>query len=85
MPNLLIEIEERHAPGSLARVLGMLDQIGYAGFFVKERAVVEIEHFELSRDQVEENSSTGHYINNFLFFPRGRASALAAQATLLLA
>jgi FkbM family methyltransferase len=33
-PNLMIEIEERHAPGSLDRVSTLLQGIGYLGFYL---------------------------------------------------
>jgi len=37
MPNLMIEIEERHAPGSLDRVSALLRSIGYSGFYLDQK------------------------------------------------
>jgi hypothetical protein len=76
MPNLMIEIEERHAPGSLGRVSVLLSDIGYAGFFLDGKQLISIEQFDLHRHQVRRNGQAGKYINNFLFFPRERASRI---------
>jgi FkbM family methyltransferase len=80
MPNLMIEIEERHAPGSLARVSNYLMGLGYAGFYLSGQALSPVEQFDPSRDQVINKSKTGSYINNFLFFPHEHAEAILADA-----
>jgi FkbM family methyltransferase len=80
MPNLMIEIEERHAPGSLGRVSILLSDIGYAGFFLDGKRLVPIEQFDPRRHQVRQNGQIGIYINNLLFFPRDRASQILANA-----
>jgi FkbM family methyltransferase len=80
MPNLMIEIEERHAPGSLARVSNLLMGLGYVGFYLSGQALSPVEQFDPSRDQLINNSETGRYINNFLFFPHQRAEAILADA-----
>ena len=80
MPNLMIEIEERHAPGSLGRVSVLLSDIGYAGFFLDGKQLISIEQFDPHRDQVRRNGQVGKYINNFLFFPRERASRILESA-----
>jgi hypothetical protein len=76
MPNLMIEIEERHAPGSLQRVPAFLREIGYHGYFLKGADMISIERFDAHRDQVLGNASAGGYINNFLFFPTKRADGV---------
>jgi FkbM family methyltransferase len=81
MPNLMIEIEERHAPGSLGRVSVLLSDIGYAGFFLDGKQLISIEQFDPHRDQVRRNGQVGKYINNFLFFPRERASRILESAS----
>jgi FkbM family methyltransferase len=80
MPNLMIEIEERHAPGSLGRVSVLLSDIGYAGFFLDGKQLISIEQFDPHRHQVRRNGQVGKYINNFLFFPRERASRILESA-----
>ncbi|MEA2261505.1 MAG: hypothetical protein QOJ51_4330 [Acidobacteriaceae bacterium] len=81
MPNLMIEIEERHAPGSLGRVSALLSDIGYAGYFLDGKQLIPIEQFEPQRHQVRRNGQVGKYINNFLFFPREQASGILESAS----
>lgn len=70
-PTLLIEIEERHNPGSLARVATLLGGLGYEGWFLDRGRVRRIVEFELSRDQDRDHvglrGRLGRYINNFVF------------------
>lgn len=80
MPNLMIEIEERHAPGSLARVTTLLEDIGYSGFYLDGKQILPIAQFDLVRDQVRQNGRIGKYINNFLFFPNDQAAAILENA-----
>jgi FkbM family methyltransferase len=79
-PNLMIEIEERHAPGSLARVSALLESIGYSGFYLGGKELRPIAQFEPQRDQVRQNGKVGKYINNFLFLPTERATAILESA-----
>jgi FkbM family methyltransferase len=71
MPNLIIEIEERHAPGSTAAVPEFLEKIGYAGCYVDTSRVVDIADFVCDRDQplgnISGGTKIGRYINNFVF------------------
>jgi FkbM family methyltransferase len=75
-PNLMIEIEERHAPGSLDRVTNFLSGIGYAGFYLDGKQILPIARFDPHRDQVRQNGKVGKYINNFLYFPSDRAAGI---------
>jgi FkbM family methyltransferase len=84
MPNLMIEIEERHAPGSLARVSDLLKGMGYDGFYLSEGALFPIGQFDPSQNQVINKSKTSQYINNFLFFPHERVETIIADARLCL-
>jgi hypothetical protein len=79
-PNLMIEIEERHAPGSLARVSTFLDDLGYSGFYLDGKQIMPIAQFNPLSDQVRQNGKVGKYINNFLFFPRDRAARIVESA-----
>jgi FkbM family methyltransferase len=73
-PTLLIEIEERHNPGSLARVTALLGGLDYEGCFLDGTRLRPIAEFHLERDQNQANvgirGRLGRYINNFLFKPR---------------
>jgi FkbM family methyltransferase len=80
MPNLLIEIEERHAPGSLDRVSALLRGIGYAGYYLDGKQLLPITQFDPNRDQARQKGEIGKYINNFLFFPHERATSILESA-----
>jgi FkbM family methyltransferase len=79
-PNLMIEIEERHAPGSLARVSAFLHDLGYSGFYLDGKQIMPVAQFNPLSDQVIQNGKAGKYINNFLFFPRDRAAGIVESA-----
>lgn len=79
-PNLMIEIEERHAPGSLARVSTFLYGLGYSGFYLDGKQIMPIAQFNPLTDQVRQNGKVGKYINNFLFFPQDRAAGIVETA-----
>jgi FkbM family methyltransferase len=84
MPNMMIEIEGRHAPGSLDRVSALLSGIGYLGYYLEGNQLLPIARFDPDRDQTRQNINTGDYINNFLFFPQERAMSLLEDARLYL-
>jgi hypothetical protein len=84
MPNMMIEIEERHAPGSLDRVSALLRSIGYSGFYLDRKQLLPIAQFDLRRDQVRQNGKVGKYINNFLYLPHDRAATILERAQQLL-
>ena len=75
-PTLLIEIEERHSPGALARILARLAAQGYSGFFLQAGCLRDIAKFQPAEHQnpanypYTGNSQHGHYINNFTFIHR---------------
>jgi FkbM family methyltransferase len=79
-PNLMIEIEERHAPGSLDRVSTFLNDLGYFGFYLDGKQMIPIAQFDPRRDQVRKNGKVGKYINNFLFFPSERTAGILEGA-----
>ena len=79
-PNLMIEIEERHAPGSLDRVSTLLTGMGYLGFYLDGEQIKPMAQFDPHRDQVRQNGKAGKYINNFLFFPGDRAAGILESA-----
>ena len=83
-PNLMIEIEERHAPGSLARVSKFLQNLGYSGFYLDENQLLPVARFDPQRDQIRQNGKVERYINNFLFLPGERAAETLERARHLL-
>jgi FkbM family methyltransferase len=68
-PNLLIELEERHNPGSVYRVADRLRASGYAGWFWYEREWRPVEHFDVTLHQNADTTSvkSRRYCNNFYF------------------
>jgi FkbM family methyltransferase len=78
-PRVLVEAEERHVPGSIGRVHAFFRRFGYRGYFVFQRHLAPIEHFDCERMQRSEDIAAyelglprahfDHYVNNFLFLP----------------
>lgn len=79
-PNLMIEIEERHAAGALVRVSALLQDIGYSGFYLDGKQLQPIARFDPHRDQVRQNGKAGRYINNFLFLAPEQAADFLKSA-----
>ena len=88
-PNLVVEIEERHAPGAIGRITGMLKSLGYDGFFLDHGQLAGIERFDAATMQREQDiagfvagttrRSFPDYINNFMFVPSEQAPAIRAK------
>lgn len=86
-PTLLVEAEERHSPGSLAKLRDLLAPLGYRGYFVLSGRLCDLEAFDPARHQSRAalNPAGTHrvkgqtYINNFIFVARdGTADRLRA-------
>ena len=71
-PNLLVEIEQRHLSEPMSTVFHYLEERGYQGFFVEDRALHPIAEFLPERHQQLENEYSPRYINNFLFWASRR-------------
>jgi FkbM family methyltransferase len=66
-PALIIESENRHNPGAPRRLANTLSGLGYLGFYLKDRYLME---FNSLRDKdIDPNNLSGGspYINNFIF------------------
>jgi hypothetical protein len=78
-PSFLIEIEERHRPGSVGDIVRFMSGHGYRCHFVRGSSIRPIEEFNLTRDQEPSLIGTGDrasyrdYINNFIFVPPDRS------------
>jgi len=85
MPNLLIEIEERHRSGTVGDVSTLLTGFGYEGFFVLDGAVISLSRFDKSVHQDPANAAgwkegwkcRGVYVNNFFFLRAGTGDVLS--------
>ena len=63
-----IEIEERHNPGGLFRIVAWLADLGYTDVqFRQGGAMHPIAEFDLERDQLQQRPRTPMYANNFMF------------------
>jgi FkbM family methyltransferase len=79
-PCLLIEIEERHNPGGLARIDKSLSALGYEGFYFERGKRRPVSTFDSAGNQPPSHAfETGNesrrnlsYINNFLYCPTAR-------------
>jgi hypothetical protein len=62
----MVEVEERHNPGSIERVTRFFQSRGYGGFFFDGSALRSIEMLDLN---VHQSPGREPYINNFFFCP----------------
>jgi FkbM family methyltransferase len=83
-PNMVIEIEERHKPGSVRDVKLFLEDLEYRGFFLKGAALLSLDDFDKIQYQNPANIGSwktesqrfGTYINNFIFVHLSEVSKL---------
>jgi len=75
-PILLVEIEQRHLERPVADSLREIEELGYAGFFLKADEMVNICEFSFDihqkpflRDPGDTRIPLKGYVNNFFFFP----------------
>jgi FkbM family methyltransferase len=84
-PVLLVELEERHAPGATRAVPAMLADLGYDGWFLLGGELQPLARFAADVHQRPENAKPpdgprrGVYINNFVFTPRAAATARGSR------
>jgi hypothetical protein len=67
-PVYMIEIEERHNPGSVSRMARRFASRDYDVMFFDGCSMRGIAEFDLQRDQ---SIGSSRYINNFFFLPKG--------------
>ncbi len=85
-PVILIEVEERHVKGAVARVAAVLASLGYEGFFIDERRLKSFPDFDARVMQDAANldgsapRATQRYVNNFIYAPQGSMSAATRAA-----
>jgi Methyltransferase FkbM domain len=83
-PTILVELEERHCPGTVRNVSAFLSTLGYDGFFILDGAVMPISEFVQSSHQNPAHIGTwkeywvrrGVYVHNFFFLPSSRKQRL---------
>lgn len=81
-PTILVEVEERHKAGGIARIRSLLEASGYEGYFLDGSRLRPISEFDADRDQsasaLAQSVKVGRYINNFIYFERRQAAERAA-------
>ena len=77
LPAIIIEIEQRHSSRPIVETFAAIEALGYSGYFLKHGQLVELSHFDVSRDQsIEAFGNAGDaYFNNFLFLAQTRIAA----------
>ncbi len=79
-PRMLIEIEERHAPGALARIVGFFTDREYQGYFLDHGRLRPLSQFNHAvMQQPEDITRGGTYINNFIFLPEEDADEVVSR------
>lgn len=79
-PRLLVEIDERLAPGAVDRIGSLFRSLGYRGYFIFQGSLLTIDRFDKNVMQrranlpdlkagLEARERFGRYIYNFLFLP----------------
>ena len=73
-PTLLVEIEERHAPGAIDGTVRDLAELGYRAYFLHGQTMRPISEFDRATmqdpSQMDANGwAAGTYVNNFVFLP----------------
>lgn len=74
-PRVLVEIEERTAPGGRDRIAALFGTLGYSAFFFRDGRMQTIANFDPSM-QDPSQLFIGQYTNNFLFIPYEDVAAL---------
>jgi FkbM family methyltransferase len=69
LPSLLIEMEERHKPGTIDRMRRLLDEFSYQGYFLDGARLRSI----------DESASAGNTVNNFVFLQPPHVARLRHQ------
>jgi FkbM family methyltransferase len=77
LPNLLVEIEERHKKNSIINVISYLNTFGYSGYFLRNGLLIDVQNFDVNEYQNINNiGKVNKYINNFIFISSNKGSHL---------
>lgn len=66
-PAVLVEVEERHNSGAVARVAAFMREHAYHGYFLEKGRWRRIEEFEPAMQELSRLQAGGSYVNNFLY------------------
>jgi FkbM family methyltransferase len=68
-PVILVESEDQHNSGAPRRVSDMLAELGYRGFFVRDRGLYDFSELKATETDPRNYGTKIRYINNFIFVP----------------
>jgi FkbM family methyltransferase len=79
-PRLIVEIEERHSAGGLARIAAWFDALRYDCFYYHRGKLVPLGSATAAELQASGSPFVeGFYIRNFIFVPREETAAMMAS------
>ena len=77
-PRLIVEIEERHSVGGLARIAAWFDALSYDCFYYHQGRMVPLGGATAAELQASGSPFVeGFYVRNFIFLPREESAAVA--------
>jgi FkbM family methyltransferase len=68
-PVLIIESEDQHNSGAPRRISGMLAELGYRGFFMRDGGLHDFDELKPDETDPRNYGTKTRYINNFIFVP----------------
>jgi len=68
-PVLIIESEDQHNSGAPRRISGMLAELGYRGFFVRDSGLYDFAELKASETRASNYRKNIRYVNNFIYIP----------------
>ena len=91
-PRLLVELDERLAPGCIERAYALFTDLGYRGFFFHAGHVQPMERFSIDKMQDRTNlpdltaplqarARFGRYVYNFIFLPLPEVDPILMKVT----
>jgi FkbM family methyltransferase len=76
---VLAELEERHRPNAVRDVAALMEGLGYRAYFLREKQLVGLRHFDPVRDQDASDPHGPAYVRNFLFVAPARLPGLTSK------
>ena len=75
---LEVEIEQRHLECDISEIFNTILELKYEGFFLIQGKLIKLNEFTYEKYQKPflNNVSSKEYVNNFIFIPKSKLSAL---------
>lgn len=77
-PIIVVEIEQRHLECDISEIFNTILELKYEGFFLIQGKLIKLNEFTYEKYQKPflNNVSSKEYVNNFIFIPKSKLSAL---------